>query len=133
MSYKFDPENPFRTKQQQKKTPVTSSDSKGLKIEHFFSTPGVHPFEQLEWEIRSAKIAGDNGQTIFEQENIEVPARWSQLATKVVASKYFYGDNDTGKRENSVKQLVHRVCKAIAERGRKDGYFSTEQDGDFLQ
>jgi ribonucleoside-diphosphate reductase alpha chain len=132
MSYKFDPENPFRTKQQQQKTPVTPSDSKGLKIEHFFSTPGVHPFEQLEWEIRSAKIAGDNGQTIFEQENIEVPACWSQLATKVVASKYFYGDNDTGQRENSVKQLVHRVCKAIAERGRKDGYFANEQDAEIF-
>ena len=132
MSYKFDPENPFRTKQQQQKTPVTSSDSKGLKIEHFFSTPGVHPFEQLEWEIRSAKIAGDNGQTIFEQENIEVPVCWSQLATKVVASKYFYGDNDTGQRENSVKQLVHRVCKAIAERGKKDGYFANEQDAEIF-
>ena len=132
MSYKFDPENPFRTRQQQQKTPVTSSDSKGLKIEHFFSTPGVHPFEQLEWEIRSAKIAGDNGQTIFEQENIEVPVCWSQLATKVVASKYFYGDNDTGQRENSVKQLVHRVCKAIAERGKKDGYFANEQDAEIF-
>jgi len=132
MSYKFDPENPFKTKQKQHKTPISSTDSKGLKIEHFFSTPGVHPFEQLEWEKRSAKIAGDNGQTIFGQENIEVPTCWSQLATKVVASKYFYGDNDTGQRENSVKQLVHRVCKAIAERGRNDGYFANAQDAEIF-
>jgi ribonucleoside-diphosphate reductase alpha chain len=102
----------------------------GLKIEHFFSTPGVHPFEQLEWEMRSAKITGDNGQSIFEQDNIEVPADWSQLATKVVASKYFYGDVESGQRENSVKQLVHRVCRAIADRGRKDSYFATDEDAE---
>jgi ribonucleoside-diphosphate reductase alpha chain len=104
----------------------------GLKVEQFFSTPGVHPFEQLEWETRSAKITGDNGQAIFEQDNIEVPTCWSQLATKVVASKYFYGDGESGRRENSVKQLVHRVCKAIADRGRKDGYFSTDEDAEIF-
>ncbi len=109
MSYKFDPENPFTTKPSQSETAVNPAESRGLKIEHFFSTPGVHPFEQLEWQIRSAKITDDSGQTIFEQDNIEVPASWTQLATKVVASKYFFGDIETGQRENSVKQLVHRV------------------------
>ena len=104
----------------------------GLKIEQFFSTPGIHPFDQLEWETRSAKITDDNGQVIFEQDNIEVPTCWSQLATKVVASKYFYGDVESGRRENSVKQLVHRVCKAIADRGRKDGYFDTDEDADIF-
>jgi ribonucleoside-diphosphate reductase alpha chain len=128
MSYQFDPENPFKTKQKQPETTIGASETMGLKVEQFFSTPGVHPFEQLEWEIRSAKITGDNGQAIFEQDNIEVPTCWSQLATKVVASKYFYGDGESGRRENSVKQLVHRVCKAIADRGRKDGYFSTNED-----
>jgi ribonucleoside-diphosphate reductase alpha chain len=130
MSYQFDPENPFTTKQSKAEMVENANESRGLKIEHFFSTPGVHPFEQLEWEIRSAKITGDSGQKIFEQDNIEVPTSWSQLATKVVASKYFYGDIQTGQRENSVKQLVHRVCKAIAERGRKDGYFATSQDAE---
>ena len=130
MSYKFDPENPFKTEKTKLKAATTTTETKGLKIEHFFSTPGIHPFEQLDWETRSAKISGDNGQTVFEQDNIEVPTCWSPLATKVVASKYFYGDNDSGQRENSVKQLVHRVCKAIAERGGKDGYFSTEQDAE---
>ncbi len=128
MSYKFDPENPFANKPSQPETAVNPAKSRGLKIEHFFSTPGVHPFEQLEWQIRSAKITDDSGQTIFEQDNIEVPASWTQLATKVVASKYFFGDIETGQRENSVKQLVHRVCKAIAERGRKDGYFANDED-----
>ena len=130
MAYKFDPENPFRTEQSQRKTAMKASKSMGLKIEHSFSTPGVHPFDQLEWETRSAKITGDNGQAVFEQDSIEVPASWSQLATKVVASKYFYGDVESGQRENSVKQLVHRVCKAITDRGRKDGYFATDEDAE---
>ncbi|MFC1780658.1 vitamin B12-dependent ribonucleotide reductase [Planctomycetota bacterium] len=130
MSYKFDPENPFKAKQKSTKTAVDNSESRGLKVEHFFSTSGVHPFDQLEWEKRSAKIADDSGQTIFEQNDIEVPASWSQLATKVVASKYFYGDVETGQRENSLKQLVHRVCKSISECGRKDGYFATDQDSE---
>jgi ribonucleoside-diphosphate reductase alpha chain len=104
----------------------------GLKVEQFFSTPGTHPFEQLEWETRSAKITGDDGKAIFEQGNIEVPTSWSQLATKVVSSKYFYGDAESGQRENSVKQLVHRVCKAIADRGRKDGYFGTDEDAEIF-
>jgi len=130
MSYNFDPENPFRGEQSQRKTAVIASESRGMKIEHFFSTPGVHPFEQLEWDVRSAKITDDSGQAIFEQDNIEVPTSWSQLATKVVASKYFYGDVETGQREHSVKQLVHRVCKMIADRGRRDGYFATDEDAE---
>ena len=130
MPYKFDPENPFATEKAQPEMVINTDKSRGLKIEHFFSTPGVHPFEQLEWEKRSAKITDDSGKAIFEQDNIEVPTSWSQLATKVVASKYFYGDIETGQRENSVKQLVHRVCKAIADRGRKDGYFATDEDAE---
>ena len=96
MAFELDIENPFSSEQSQRQTPVKASESMGLKIEQFFSTPGVHPFEQLEWEKRSAKIAGDDGQVIFEQDDIEVPTSWSQLATKVVASKYFYGDIESG-------------------------------------
>jgi ribonucleoside-diphosphate reductase alpha chain len=132
MSYQFDPENPFKDEQKQPETTIGASETMGLKVEHFFSTPGVHPFEQLEWETRSAKITGDDGKAIFEQDNIEVPTSWSQLATKVVSSKYFYGDVESGQRENSVKQLVHRVCKAIADRGRKDGYFTTDEDAEIF-
>jgi len=130
MSGKFDPGIAFTTGQSQPETSVGASKSAGLKVEHFFSTPGVHPFEQLEWETHSAKITGDNGQVVFEQDDIEVPASWSQLATKVVASKYFYGDVESGQRERSVKHLVHRVCRTIADRGRKDGYFATDEDAE---
>jgi ribonucleoside-diphosphate reductase alpha chain len=134
MAYKFNPENPFRDKQTRTSaaTVTNSVGSTGLRMEHFFSTPGVHPFEQLEWETRAAKITSDSGQIIFEQDNIEVPACWSQLAAKVVASKYFYGDVESGQREHSVKQLVHRVCKTIADRGRKDGYFATGEDAEIF-
>ncbi|MBN1817302.1 MAG: vitamin B12-dependent ribonucleotide reductase, partial [Sedimentisphaerales bacterium] len=102
----------------------------GLKVSRYFSDPNVHPFDQIEWEVRQAKITDENGKIIFEQNNIEVPASWSQLATKVVVSKYFYGDIELGEREYSVKQLVHRVARGIADRGKKDGYFASEQDGE---
>ena len=132
MSYRFNPENPFTNQQSQPETTIETAESGGLRIEHFFSTPGVHPFEQLEWETRSANITSDTGEVIFEQNNIEVPTSWSQLATKVVASKYFYGDVKSGQREHSVKQLIHRVCKTIAERGRKDGYFATNEEAEIF-
>ena len=102
---------------------------KGLKINQIFSTPTVHPFDEIEWEIRQAKITGDSGEVVFEQNDVEVPAFWSQLATKVVVSKYFYGDIE-GSREHSVKQLVHRVCKTIADRGQRDGCFATPADAE---
>jgi ribonucleoside-diphosphate reductase alpha chain len=103
---------------------------KGLKIVPGFATPGVHPFDEIDWETRQAKIADETGKAVFEQNDVEVPANWSQLATKVVVSKYFYGDVHSGQRENSVKQLVHRVCRAIADRGYKDGYFETKTDAE---
>lgn len=127
MSQNFNPENPFKASAEEKISPEQSTKN-AMKIEQFFSNPAMHPFEELKWEKRSAKIASDGGETIFEQKDIEVPANWSQLATKVVASKYFYGDMESGKREHSVKQLVHRVCRTIANRGKKDGYFASDQD-----
>ncbi|OHB68181.1 MAG: ribonucleoside-diphosphate reductase [Planctomycetes bacterium RBG_13_62_9] len=130
MSYRFDPENPFKEEPTRAKAVPPIEHSKGLPMEHSFSSPGVHPFEQLEWEMRSAKISSDSGEAIFEQDNIEVPVSWSQLATKVVASKYFYGDLESGRREHSVKQLVHRVCKTIADRGLRDGYFANAAAAD---
>jgi len=103
---------------------------KGLRIDYYFSTKGTHPFDQLEWDLRSAKITTDTGQVIFQQDEIEAPVNWSQLAVKVVASKYFYGDIHTGRRERSIKDLIHRVCRTIADRGRKDGYFASDEDAE---
>lgn len=95
-----------------------------LKVDRVFSDPKQKPFDQIEWDERTAEITDDSGKIIFRQENVEVPKFWSQLATKVVVSKYFYGEQDTPERETSVKQLIHRITRTIADWGAKDGYFS---------
>src|SRR5688500_10509092 len=87
--------------------------AKALPVPRTFSNAKVKPFDQLEWDRRTAEIADDNGKVIFKQDNVEVPKSWSVLATKVVVSKYFYGEQNTPERETSVKQLVHRVCRTI--------------------
>ncbi len=99
----------------------------GWKIERVFSRAGVSPFAEVEWDYRTAEITDDSGKVIFRQEKVEVPKFWSQLATKVVVSKYFYGEQNTPERETSVRQLIHRVTRTIADWGVKDGYFNKEQ------
>ncbi len=101
----------------------------GITVPRIFSRPGENPFDSVEWERRTAGITDDKGQVIFEQENVEVPASWSMLATNVVASKYFYGEIGTDEREFSVRQLIHRVARTITDWGLRDGYFATEEDG----
>jgi ribonucleoside-diphosphate reductase alpha chain len=130
MSHRFSPENPFKEERTRAKAAQPTGNGQGLPVAHYFSTKGVHPFDQLEWETRSARISSDSGEAIFQQDHIDVPVSWTQLATKVVASKYFYGDLESGQRENSVKQLVHRVCKTIADRGLRDGYFADQAAAD---
>src|SRR4051812_23701174 len=102
---------------------------KTLRLQRVFSDAKVAPFDQIEWDKRTAEITDDSGKVIFKQENVEVPKSWSVLATKVVVSKYFYGEQNTPERETSVRQLVHRVCRTIADWGVKDGYF-TKEDGE---
>jgi ribonucleoside-diphosphate reductase alpha chain len=104
--------------------------TEGLKIDHLFATPNVHPFDELEWEKRSARIGDNKGNTIFEQPDVEVPASWSPLATNVVVSKYFYGENGTDERESSVRDLIHRVTRTIADWGRDDGTFASDEDAE---
>ncbi len=91
----------------------------------------MKPFDQIEWEKRTAEITDDAGKVIFKQENVEVPKSWSLLATKVVVSKYFYGEMHTAERETSVRQLIHRICRTIADWGIADGYFS-KTDGEIF-
>jgi ribonucleoside-diphosphate reductase alpha chain len=100
-----------------------------LQVERIFSDARVKPFDQIEWERRTAEIADDTGKVIFKQENVEVPKSWSLLATKVVVSKYFYGEQNTPERETSVRQLIHRIARTIADWGIADGYFS-KADGE---
>ena len=110
----------------------TRKKKSGLKFQRYFSHEGSSPFDEIEWERRTAEITDDGGKVIFKQENVEVPKSWSALATKIAVSKYFYGDiaNGTdphaGGRETSVRQLIHRVTRTIADWGVKDGYFSDQ-------
>jgi ribonucleoside-diphosphate reductase alpha chain len=100
-----------------------------VALNRVFSDPKTSPFDQVQWERRTAEITDDGGKVIFKQENVEVPKFWSLLATKVVVSKYFYGEQGTAERETSVRQLIHRICRTIADWGIKDGYF-TKADGE---
>ena len=103
--------------------------NKFLPVERTFSNARVKPFDQIEWDRRTAEITDDAGKVIFKQENVEVPKSWSVLATKVVVSKYFYGEQNTPERETSVRQLIHRISRTIADWGVADGYFS-KADGE---
>jgi len=102
---------------------------KSLPLKRVFSDAKTHPFDQIEWERRTAEITDDSGKVIFKQENVEVPKSWSVLATKVVVSKYFYGEQATAERETSARQLIKRISRTIADWGIKDGYFS-KADGE---
>ncbi len=102
---------------------------KSLPVQRIFSDANVKPFDQVQWEKRTAEITDDAGKVIFRQTDVEVPKSWSILATKVVVSKYFYGELNTPERETSVRQLIHRICRTIADWGIADGYF-TKADGE---
>ena len=129
---------PASPKSRRRAAPLAAGRSKGkdvgtakktLRVERIFSDAKVKPFDQVEWDRRTAEITDDAGKVIFKQENVEVPKTWSLLATKVVVSKYFYGEQNTSERETSVRQLIHRISRTIADWGVKDGYFS-KADGE---
>jgi ribonucleoside-diphosphate reductase alpha chain len=104
--------------------------TRGLRIEQLLTQAGVNPFDTVEWEKRHASITGDNGETLFEMDDAEVPKSWSMLATNVVASKYFYGSRKTDVREHSARELIHRVCRTIADWGLEDGIFASAEDAE---
>ncbi|MDR3455898.1 MAG: vitamin B12-dependent ribonucleotide reductase [Verrucomicrobiae bacterium] len=111
--------------------PKPAKAKKYLPIARVFSDAKVKPFDQIEWDKRTAEITDDAGKVIFKQENVEVPKSWSVLATKVVVSKYFYGEQNTSERETSVRQLIHRISRTISDWGIADGYFS-KADGEIF-
>ncbi|MBD3869218.1 MAG: vitamin B12-dependent ribonucleotide reductase [Acidobacteria bacterium] len=100
----------------------------GLRFERKFTKEGVHPYEEIEWELRDAVISNEKGEVAFEQRNVEVPAFWSQLATNVVAQKYFRGPVGSPERENSARQLIDRVVNTAGLWGREGNYFASEGD-----
>jgi ribonucleoside-diphosphate reductase alpha chain len=105
-----------------------NATQRGITMRRLFTKPGIHPFDEVEWELRTASIQNEKGQAIFEQRNVEVPVDWSQTATNIVASKYFHGKLGTPERESSVRQLISRVADTIAQWGVDDGYFRAEED-----
>src|SRR5213592_1797073 len=105
----------------------------GVAFPRYFTArleAGKTPYDEVQWETRTASIGNDKGAVIFEQRDIEVPVDWSQTATNIVASKYFYGKMGTPERETSVAQLVHRVVDTIADWGKVDRYFKTDADAE---
>lgn len=114
------------------KKETADTPSNFLTINRTFSSDTVHPYDEISWTYRTAEITDDKGKAIFKQENIEVPVAFSDLATKILASKYFYGDIDNGSdphksgREHSYKEVIDRVAGTITEWGMADGYFADE-------
>jgi ribonucleoside-diphosphate reductase alpha chain len=112
----------------QKKKETKPEAGAGVTIQRLFTTPGVDPFDEIEWSTRSAVIQDEKGNTVFEQRDIEVPASWSQLAANVVVSKYFRGALGKPERERSARQMIGRVVDTIRGWGDRQGYFASPED-----
>ena len=100
----------------------------GLTFTRRFSRAGVSPYDEVQWERRTASITDASGKSIFEQKEVDVPVDWSMTATNIVASKYLHGQLGTPERETGVAQLVARVADTIRAWGLVGGYFASEQD-----
>jgi ribonucleoside-diphosphate reductase alpha chain len=118
------------TKGEGKASKKTTNARSGLRIPRHFTRKGEDPFDTVEWELRTARISNEKGESVFEQVDCEIPKSWSQLATNVVVSKYFRGHIGTPERESSVRQLIGRVVGRICEWGRDLGYFASPADGE---
>jgi ribonucleoside-diphosphate reductase alpha chain len=122
------PEVSDQLKTQTAASNATKKKAPGLTFRRFFTKPGVSPYSEVEWELRTAQITDSQGGMIFEQKNVEVPKDWSMTATNIVASKYLHGQIGTDERETGVRQLVARVAETIRDWGMKDGYFRSSED-----
>jgi ribonucleoside-diphosphate reductase alpha chain len=107
---------------------LKAATAPGLTFPRFFADVAVDPFDEVEWELRSAVIANERGELVFEQRDVEIPKFWSQQATNIVVSKYFRGQIGMPERERSVKQLIGRVVNTITEWGRANKYFASDED-----
>src|SRR5580700_2383 len=107
---------------------AASQTTAALKFDRFFSKPGVSPYDEIQWERRTASITDASGKSIFEQKNVETPVDWSMTATNIVASKYLHGQMNTPDRETGVRQLIGRVAETIRDWGLANGYFATPED-----
>jgi ribonucleoside-diphosphate reductase alpha chain len=108
--------------------PTTPRVQQGLTFARRFSREGVSPYDEVQWERRTASITDTKGNTIFEQKDVEVPVDWSMTATNIVASKYLHGQMGSPERETGVRQLVARVAETVRDWGMAGGYFATALD-----
>src|SRR6266481_6314517 len=109
---------------------AAGQSASGLKFSRYFTRTGVSPYDEVEWELRTASITDAKGSTIFEQRNVESPKDWSMTAINIVASKYLHGTLGTPARETGVRQLIQRVAETIRDWGWQQGYFATSEDRD---
>jgi ribonucleoside-diphosphate reductase alpha chain len=105
-----------------------SKPAAGLEFPRHFTREGISPYDEIDWEVRSATISNEKGEILFQQDRVEVPKTWSQAATNIVASKYFHGQVGTPEREWSARQLVERVARTMTEWGARGGYFASDND-----
>ena len=111
-------------------SPDGAARGKGLAVGRRFTKSDQNPYELVAWEKRAASISGENGEVVFEQKDVEIPAEWSQLATNVVVSKYFRGPLGKPQREQSIRQMIGRITNTLESWGKEQGYFATESDAD---
>jgi ribonucleoside-diphosphate reductase alpha chain len=114
----------------QTQQPASGQAAPGLKFPRYFTRTGVSPYDEVEWELRTASITDAKGNSIFEQRNVESPKDWSMTAINIVASKYLHGTLNTPGRETGVRQLIQRVAESIRDWGWQQGYFATADDRD---
>ena len=108
--------------------PANPPAGAALRFPRVFSRPNLSPYDEVQWERRTAAITDAGGKNIFEQKDVEVPVDWSMTATNIVASKYLHGQMGTSERETGVRQLVGRVAETIRDWGLAGGYFATPED-----
>jgi ribonucleoside-diphosphate reductase alpha chain len=119
-----------RTQTQQPASGQAAQTAQGLKFPRYFTRTGISPYDEVEWELRTASITDAKGNSIFEQRNVESPKDWSMTAINIVASKYLHGTLGTPGRETGVRQLIQRVAETIRDWGWQQGYFASMEDRD---
>jgi ribonucleoside-diphosphate reductase alpha chain len=106
-------------------------DRLSIGIGRFFTTPGVHPYDEVAWEKRDSRITNwRDGTVAFEQLDVEFPVSWSLNATNIVTQKYFRGTPGTPEREHSMRQVIDRVADTITTWGIEGGYFVDSEEAE---
>ena len=111
-----------------------STRAKGVTVERIFTTPGVHPYDEVTWQKRDVVQQNwKTGETIFEQRGVEFPDFWSVNASTIVTTKYFRGAVGTDARETGLKQLIDRVVLTYVKAGKDYDYFGTDEDAEIFE